>query len=294
MKKMLVIVFMVALLFLSACGKNVGSISALTPSPSPSPTINSGDPKLPADSSKPSQTAAQSPAPTGEKKSDLYDPSIFIIQASGNWKDEIAAGYFANYECEIYLKKIDSNNNRVTAGSYDGFFWMKIDLDTDQFIKDMLKDAPVVAQFNAGGEAICDNLAVTLSAEDDKAWVNYSIPDKDGKPLPLTRDTPVGKGSFVAVSKSVYLDAVARGAQGEKVDYHKTGEGDETDVRYVIHVEPDASESGTSRKVVIQISIEGTSITLNGTMKRIAGYPEDVLKYANSSEYQDAINKHLE
>lgn len=295
MKRMLMILLMAALLFLSACGKNAAaSPLAQAPSPTPSPTLDSGSSNLPGGTSKPSQTdGAQTPAPTGEKKSDLYDPSIFIIQASGNWKDEIAKGYFANYECEIYLHKIDSNNNRVSSGSYQGFFWMNMELDTEEFIQDMLKDVPVEAQFNAGGEAICDNLGISLSTEDDKAWVDYSILDDNGNPLPLTRDTPVAKGSFVAVSKGVYLDAMARGAQGEKVDYQANSDGDTIDVNYVIHVQPDASESGNERKVVIHLSIDGTNVTLNGTMKRISGYPEDVLDYANSNQYQDSLQKHL-
>jgi len=231
---------------------------------------------------------------TAASKSKLYAPSIFVIQAEGKGRKELAPGYFQDYEADLYLHKIDANDNRAVTGSYQGNFWMKVTLNADEFIKEMLKNAPLQMDFSGGGEAICDNLGMSLNTTDDKAWVDYSILDDKGNPLPLTRDTPVGKGSFVAVTKEVYLKAKARGAQGEKLDYESdAGAGDLTDVNYVIHVQPDSMESGTQRKVVIQLNVAGSdSITMNGTMRRLPGYREDVSDYLNSKEYQQAAQKH--
>jgi hypothetical protein len=125
--------------------------------------------------------------------------------------------------------------------------------------------------------------------------VDYSIPGEDGNPLPLTQITPVAKGSFVTVAKNIYLEAKARGAQGEKVDYSTTeGNGTESDVTYVIHVQPDSAEANGERTVVFYMTTNGKSVTVEGTMRRLPGYPEDVDKYLNSQEYHDNAFKHME
>jgi len=44
---------------------------------------------------------------------------------------------------------------------------------------------------------------------------------------------------------------------------------------------------------VIQLNVAGSdSITMNGTMRRLPGYREDVSDYLNSKEYQQAAQKH--
>lgn len=105
---------------------------------------------------------------------------------------------------------------------------------------------------------------------------------------------PVGKGSFVAVAKNVYLEAHARGAQGETADYSGAGEEDLVDVNYVIHVQPDAAESDSQREVIIELGGEGFRTTLNGVLRRLPGCPEDVSDHLNSSDYQDSAWRHLQ
>ncbi len=297
MRRALLLFLFTALFIFTACGKDTAAPGA-TPTPTPVLAVadKTAEPSLSGNGGQntvpPTETVP--PEATEEaQKSSLYDPSIYVIEASGSWQQELEAGYYANYESEIYLHKIDSNNNRVVAGSYTGFCWINVTLDTTEFIQDMLKDVPLEVTFDAGGEAICDNLGIYLSAEDDKAWVDYTILDEDGNPLPLTRDTPVAKGSFVAVSKNVYLEAKARGAQGEKVDYSDTASGDEVDVNYVIHVEPDSMEQGAVRNVKIHLFGQGFSSVLEGTLTRLSGYPDDVAKYTTDAPYQQALNKHL-
>ncbi len=279
--------FLLCLLFLlSACG-NTAEVASETTTPV-SPTATSEIDAAGGYAHHPAADPTQPPAPT-ESPNKPYDPSIFIIEASGSWQQELAPEYFANYEVEIYLHKIDANDNRAVAGSYQGVFWMKTSLDTAGFIKDLLGEAPVELNFEAGAEAVSDNLALSLNTTDDKAWVDYSILDENGQPLPLTQDTPVGKGSFVAVAKEVYLNAKASGIQGEKVDYSANeGTGDVIDINYVIHVQPNDMESGGVRKVTIFLSGEGFSQMIEGTMRRISGYPEDVSDYLNSAEFQNS------
>ncbi|MEL7602491.1 MAG: hypothetical protein AAGU77_04980 [Bacillota bacterium] len=285
MKRVVFIACLLLILALSACSQ-----PSLTAAATPTPTFAAAS--APDPDAKPTDPPP-TPVPTRQVKP--YDPSIFVIQASKTWREEIAPNYFVDYSCDIYLHKIDANDNRATAGSYQGTFWMEAKVDASGFISDMLKDVPVAANFEAGGEAVCDNLGISLNTTDDKAWVDYSIPGADGKPLPLTQDTPVGKGSFVTVAKSVYLEAKARGAQGEKVDYSTTeGTGDETDVAYVVHVQPDSAESNGERTVVFYLTTGGQSFTVEGTMRRLPGYPEDVDKYLNSQQYHDNAFKNLE
>ncbi|MEL7609977.1 MAG: hypothetical protein AAGU74_10760 [Bacillota bacterium] len=276
-------------IFASACAnENAGSGAAVSPSPTPTDGFSGvpGGPSAPV----PSEPASTQPP----KKSDLYDPSIFVIQASGEYRMELAPGYFADYSCDIYLHKIDANDNRAVAGAYQGYFWMDVKLDADEFIDDMLKDVPFELDFAGAGEAMSDNFGIYLSAQDDKAWVNYSISGEDGKPLPLTRDTPVARGAFEVVTRDVYLKAKGSGAQGVKVDFSQIAEDDLTDMNYVVHVQPDSMEQGTQREVIFQISdANGVSFIVKGTLTRLPGYPEDVSDYLNSKGYNDAVSKHF-
>ncbi|MAT41589.1 MAG: hypothetical protein CL609_04540 [Anaerolineaceae bacterium] len=287
MKRILPLIFFSLLFVLSACGKQAAVVIENPSEILPTSTVDtSGAANVPT--AKPAEPT-QPPADPTESPNKPYDPSIFIIEASGSWQQELAPEYFANNEVEIYLHKIDANDNRAVSGSYQGVFWMRTTLDTAGFIQDMLGDAPIEMNFDAGAEAVSDNLAISLNTTDDKAWVDYSILDENGQPLPLTQDTPVGKGSFVAVAKEVYLDAKASGIQGEKVDYSTNeGTGDVIDINYVIHVQPNDMESGGVRKVTILLSGEGFSQIIEGTMRRISGYPEDVSDYLNSTEFQNS------
>lgn len=285
--KRLFSVFIFCLIFiLDACspGKVVLTETAVTVLPTATSESNTSMDVPTAKPPEPTQ-----PPQATERTNKLYDPSIFIIEASGAWRDELAPEYFADHECEIYLHKIDANDNRAVAGSYEGVFWMKTTLDTAGFIKDLLGDAPVEMTYDAGGEVVSDNLAISLNTSDDKAWVDYTILDENGQPLTLTRDTPVARGSFVVVARELYLEAHASGVQGEKVDYSSSeGNGDVFDINYVIHVQPDEMESGGERKVIIQLSGENFNKTIEGVMRRISGYPEDVSDYLNSPAYQNS------
>ena len=59
------------------------------------------------------QSEATPIATAARKDNKLYDPSIFVIQGEGSWRQEIAPNYFADYEADIYLHKIDENDNRA-------------------------------------------------------------------------------------------------------------------------------------------------------------------------------------
>lgn len=287
MRKILIPIILCLILLLGACGKNSRE-GALIEGASPTPTMEPGIlPGAPGQSGEPK--GSETPAPESTPyKSNLYDPSIFVIEAKGASRQELAPGYYADYECEIYLHKIDQNDNRVTTGDYQGVFWMNVTINADEFIADIIGDAPIAIDFGVGGEAVCDTLGIYLNTTDDKAWTNYTITDDNGDPLPLTQDSPVGKGSFVAVSKNVYLEAHARGVQGEKIDYSDASSGDLIDVNYVINVEPDSMESGTQRKVTINLSGEGFNMNMEGVLTRLPGYLEDVEDYYNSDGYKNS------
>ncbi len=287
MKKTISFAFLALILLLSACGGGSG-LAGESATPTPSDIVLPG---VPGGTQNPEPSDGPS---SSQYKSKLYDPSIFVIQASGTSRQELDTGYYADYECELYLHKIDANDNRVSTGVYQGVFWMKVTIDAQGFISDMIGSAPIDISFDVGAEAVCDTLGIMLNITDDKAWVNYSIAGEDGKPIPLTQDTPVGKGSFVAVAKNVYLNAKASGAQGEKIDYSNASQGDLTDVNYVINVEPDDMESGTRRNLIINLSGEGFNFTLKGEMLRLPGYPEDVSDYFNSNYKQNSAWKHFQ
>jgi hypothetical protein len=290
MRRVILLLLFSFIFFCSACSASPALTGA---TPTPTPTASGGDVTLPSGGATASDQASS--APSSAPTSALYDPSIFVIKASGKWRKELAEGYYADYECEIYLHKIDANDNRQVTGTYQGTFWMNVTIDADEFIDDLLKNVPVELTFGAGGEAVSDNFGIHLNTTDDKAWTDYNITGEDGKALPLTRDMPVAKGSFVTIAKNMYLQAKGSGAQGEKIDYSDIPEDQQMDMSYIVHVEPDSAESGNTRKVVFLITdSNGTSLTVEGTLVRLPGYPDDVSDYLNSSEYQDASQKHLE
>lgn len=293
MKKGTYLLCLLLLVFISACGgkqsappqeatQTPTSVIAVIQTPTEeTQVVIPGAHKNPGEPDDEAQTGDESQSPP-DQNSNLYDPSIYVIEASGTYRMELAPGYYADYEVEIYLDKVDSNDNRVVTGSYQGGLWMKTTIDAKEYIKENFGDAPVTIQFDAGGEAVNDNFAIYLNTTDDKAWADYSILDDQGNTLPLTRDTPVAKGGTIAVSKNVYLDAKAQGVQGEKVDYQDTGDGEAFDVNYIIHVEENGSEVNSKRKVTFFLSGEGFAFTIEGTLTRLAGYPQDVLDYANN------------
>ncbi len=293
--RILIIVMLIILL----CGACVGPAVKTQPSPSHSP--------VPTAAAQNGQSGAQGERAgepeTGEpadeeaaqgKNGRLYEPSIFVIEASGSWRQELEPGYYADYECELYLDKVDANDNRVSGGTYQGFFWIKMELDTEDYLKDLLKDVPVEMQFDAGAEGICDNLAFYLSTRDIWERDAYAIPLEGDSAQEAAIDVPVDKGSFIVVAKQDYLYAKATGKQGESVE-HADNKSEDTELNYIIHMEPDSRENGTERKVTIYLNdAQGMSAVLHGVMRRLPGYPDDVAKYTQDAPYQDALNKHLE
>ena len=292
MKKSIFALLLSLLLLLAACGE-AATPAQVTPAATETPDAAI----LPGGSSEPAATPAPAtPAPTApaEDESKLLDPSIYVIQAQSTWQQELAEGYYANYECELYLHKIDANDNRVSTGAYEGYFWMNVTLDVADFIKEMLGDTPIDMAFEGGGEALSDNFGIYLNITDDKAWMDYTIPDADGNPRPLSQDMPVARGSFVAVAKNVFLEAHASGAQGEKLDYSDFPADQVIDINYVVNMQADSTEVDGARKVIFYFTdSNGNAFTVEGTMTRLPGYPEDVHDYLNSQAYQEASTKHF-
>ena len=230
----------------------------------------------------------------GEKKSSLYDPSIFVIEASGSWRQELAPGYSADYECELYLEKVDPNDSRSAAGLYTGVFWMKSSVDAADFLKDFLKDAPVKMGFEAGGEGICDNLTMhLLDGYERDPFGDYAIPDGHGGEVLPVKEALVGEGGFIAVGKQAYLDVQARGAGGEQLTHQDSQTGD-AEISYIIQIEPDVNRTATQRKATIYLTgAGGMRATIEGVWKRLPGYRDDLHEYANENKAGQMLEKHL-
>ncbi|HWR22365.1 MAG TPA: hypothetical protein VN366_02715 [Feifaniaceae bacterium] len=237
--------------------------------------------------------SGQSASDTG-KKSRPYDPSIFVIEASGSWRQELAPGYYADYECELYLDKFDANDSRSASGVYSGVFWMKTALDTADYLKEFLKDVPVEMGFEAGGEGVCDNLTMhLLDGYERDPFKDFGIPDgKGGKAVP-DKEALAGEGGFIAVGTRAYLDARAQGAAGETLTHQDSQTGD-AELRYIIQVEPDVNRTATEREVTIYLTgAEGMSATIEGVWKRLPGYRDDMHEYAKENKAGQMLEKHL-
>ncbi len=297
-----VLVLAVCCTALAACAQQPAQ-----PTVSPSPSL-SATPSPSAEATTPgAQGGTQGGVPgeaPGEQLADatsdqgkndrLYDPSIYVIEATGQWRQEIAEGYWVDYECEFYLDKIDANDNRSSAGAYSGFFWMGMKLDAGDYLQDFLKDVPVDMSFNAGGEGICDNLVFSLNTREDWERDSYALPMLDGATLSPKIDVPVDKGSFIVVATQAYLNAKATGKQGETLE-HADDKTEDVEISYIIHMQPDKYEKGTERNVSIYLSDgKGLSTMIFGKMHRLPGYPDDVTQYTQDAPYQKALDKHLQ
>lgn len=227
-------------------------------------------------------------------ESDLYDPSIFVIEAQGTWRQTLADGYFVDYACELYLDKVDANDNRVADGLYTGVFWMSAKVEIADYLKKLLKDMPVAMDFEAGGEGICDNLTVRLLAQHAREpWQSYAIPADSGERLPPEGGL-VAEGGFIAVPMEAYLNVRASGANGASLQ-HSSAQASDAEVSYILHIEPDPGNKAEERKATIHLyNAEGMAVTLEGVWRRLPGYREDVLAYANDGKAREILDRHAD
>ncbi len=297
MKKTILLSLALALLLtLGACGEAPAEAGA-TPTPTfgmnqPDATLPGGDGASGAPS--PGQThAGASPEVT---RSTTYGPSIFVIEASGSWQDELAEGYYANYECEFYLDRIEPYEMYADTGTYQGVFWIKATIDADDFIKDMIKNVPGLSViFDVSAEAMCENLSFYLrdGYTRNNAPSSYQIPNgEDGFTEP-EHAALADNGSFVTVTTAGDFTVLAQDFnQGITLSESESVAGATQDVSYVIHVEPDPNMDKTVRKVTIYITAGNTAHTLEGTLTRLPGYPEDLQKYNDANAKNDFLNGH--
>jgi hypothetical protein len=315
MKKNLILLLSLLLLIpCSSCSPKADT-SSLTPSSSekeedeeasviwPGQTANSSEAEGPSketgdsDQDQPVGQAKEEQAEDKDQaKSTLYPPSIFVIEASGSWRQELAPGYYANYECEFYADKLDETDNQSVSGQYTGVFWMKTELEVDDYLKELLKDVPVEMQFDAGGEGVCDffNVILLNGFERERTGGNYTIPDEQGGSLIPTGETLAARGSFLVEAVEVYLDAQARGLAGEAIE-HRDNRSESTELHFILHVEPDPDYTALKRRVTLYLSTDqGMSATLNGVLHRMPGYSEDLKAYTSQGKRGEILNKHLQ
>ncbi len=280
----------------TACAKAPGIFPGTSPTPDNVREKEDDSAVFPGQSSTKDGQPEESPPEEVQTKSSIYPPSIFVIEASGTWRQEMAMGYYADYECEFYADKLDELDNQSASGQYTGVFWMKTTLDTGDFLKELLKDVPVDMQFDAGGEGICNYISVILmnSFEQQLSGGSYTIPDGQGGSLAPSGDVLAARGSFTAEAVEAYLDVNARGEAGESLEHHDTQSGS-TEVDFILHVEPDPDYTADERKVTLYLSTaEGMSVTLGGVLRRLPGYSEDLKAYTSQGKRGEILDKHLQ
>lgn len=178
----LAVLFLAVLLLWSgaACGRSAG----MNDDQKDEEKIASEQPVAVAAGERPTDDKADAGDSHSDGKRNLYDPSIFVIEASGSWRQELAPGYFADYECELYVDKFDANDNRSASGLYTGVFWMKTSVDAADYLKDFLKDLPVEMDFAAGGEGVCDKPhRCVASAQEPEAGAEHHRPRRKRRAL---------------------------------------------------------------------------------------------------------------
>ncbi len=300
MKKVMLLlpVLLAVIIFTStACGK--------TPMTTPAPTSDSereeeaddseGSLGVPVMREQEENPPDESEPEEPDKRSTTYEPSIFVIEASGSWQHELDAGLKVNYECELYLDKIEPHNMHDDMGAYTGVFWLKLALDTEEYFSEFLDSVPFVdISLDAEAEGIRDDVSFYLRdgyTRDPTA--NFDIPDGQDGYLKPDHNGLAGKGSFVVNATKGNLAAHAQDTQkGIVMDHQQSGASD-TEVSYIIHVAPDPNMEATRRDVKIHIILsDGSSTTLDGVWHRLPGYPDDLEKYYNSGKSQEILERH--
>jgi hypothetical protein len=303
MKKIMLLLSVLLLLFwvfaCTSCGK--APLDTLTPTPASGneqaeeSDDSEGIPSVPMQVGKQENPPNEPPPEETDKRSTTYGPSIFVIEASGSWQHEIDAGCYANYECELYLDKIEPHNMHDDTGAYTGVFWLKMTLNTEEYFSKFLKTVPFVdISMGTEAEGIRDNLSFFLRdgyTRDPTA--NFDIPDGQGGYLKPEHNALAGKGSFVVSTTYGNVSVHARDTQkGISLDHQQSGASD-LEVSYVVNVEPDPMREATQRDVKIYIMLpDGSSTILGGVWHRLPGYPEDLEKYYNSGKSREILEKH--
>ncbi|NLG36708.1 MAG: hypothetical protein GX549_01740 [Clostridiales bacterium] len=291
-----ILILLLALALLCTCA-GCDAAARLIPGASPTPTaatlpgVPGGD-----DSDRESEDTADDSSGDTQQRSTTHEPSIFVIEAAGSWQREVEAGYYINYECELYLDRIEPHDMHSEMGAYTGAFWLKVSVDAGEFISDFIKNIPgMEMEFNVEAEGISENLSLYLrdGYTSDEPLSLLAIPDGDGGELEPTKDTLTDKGSFVVSGMSGDLSTWAQGPDGLRLDYENSGTDDE-EVHYLIHVLP-APFDATERDVKIQITLsDGSATVLDGTWRRLPGYPDDLEEYYDSGQQDALLDRHRE
>ena len=302
MKKVILLlpVMLVVMIFaFAACGKMPLSAPAPTATPDGEQAAESdesgGNLGIPTKGRKQESSPNEPTSTETDNRSTTYGPSIFVIEASGSWQHEIDTGYYANYECELYLDKIEPHNMHDDNGAYTGVFWLKLTLDTEEYFSEILKDLPFVdISLDAEAEGIRDNLSFYLrDGYTRDSTANFDIPDGQGGYLKPEHDALAGKGSFVVSSTSGNLNVHAEDTQKDILMDHQQSGASDLEVSYLIHVAPDPRREAAQRDVKVHIMLpDGSSTTLDGKWYRLPGYPEDLEKYYNSGKSREILEKH--
>lgn len=299
MKKLMPLLFFLLLIFIficTSCGESRSASPTPTPAPGSNQTRESNEPA--GNPAVPSLVGGQGklPEPTPEetvKRSTTYEPSIFVIEASGSWERTVEEGIKVNYECELYLDKIEPYNMHDDNGAYTGMFWMKMKVDTSEMLSKI--NVPMFSiGIGAEGEGIEDNVSIYLRdgyTRDPTA--SFDIPDGEGGTLKPDFDALAGRGSFVISQTSGNVFYFFIDEQKGISDAQQKSGSSPVEVNYVVHVAPDPTREATQRAAKIFISLpDGSSTVLDGVWRRLPGYPDDLSKYYNSGESRKILDNH--
>jgi len=299
MKKVMLLLSVLLLFCVSVC-TSCSKPRSETPTPTPTPgsrqTAESNDPKdgpgVPVMNEK-QENPPTTPEETN-KRSTTYEPSIFVIEASGSWQHVIDTGLYANYECELYLDKIEPYNMHDDTGAYTGVFWLKLKLDASEQFKKIIESMPFVdISLDAEAEGIQDSLSFYLRdgyTRDPTA--NFDIPDGQGSYLKPEHTALADKGSFVVRPTYGNIDIFFKDTQKGILMNHQQSGATDLDVSYIIHVAPDPTLEATERDVKIYLMLpDGSSTVLDGVWRRLPGYPDDLERYYNSGKSREILEK---
>ena len=233
---------------------------------------------------------------TGETESRIPPNAIYTITGEIKHRDVLEEGYYADYTVEIDFVKMEGN---YPSGRYSGDVYIHLNVDAEDYIKDMLKNVPAgMAGVNFDLEAygLRNDVAVHVQGLQDfemeggKWKSSYTKTEEGNEVIPAegnyVSETSTGIPYKTRGEVGGWVDSGGGRAQVGDFNLGSSGDGS-CWIRLII--EPDSvwgdsfyTEPSGTRKVQIFVNADGVEISGEGTLTRKAN---------GESERQKEINR---
>lgn len=269
MKKLLIFALaLIMVMSFAACNDN-----GVGPASSSSPGSGVGGGNGSDEDNPPVPTPTEAPIPPD---------SIWTLKGEVSFRQVVEEGYYADYTVELDFVKLQG---AYPSGQYTGDVYMKLKLDTADFIKEMLKNVPkgiVDINFDLEGYGLRNAIPINVFTltefrKEGTSWPSMHTKNANGEQVSPGEEEYVADTSFLmafATTGSAGGKGNTGGGSFKLGDFDLSGESDGSFKIRVI-IEPDSvwgndfyAGTGGTRKVQIFIDAGGVEFSGTGTLER--------------------------